>query len=64
MAYRTLRDIMDNTSFFYIQMQDEIHESNVVGNLTKIEGHLLEVMKEESPIVALSNVRENIYQGN
>ena len=34
------------------------------GNLTKIEGQLLEVMKEENPIVALSNVRRNTYQGN
>ena len=34
------------------------------GNLTKIEGQLLEVMKEEKSIVALSNVRENTYQGN
>ena len=33
-------------------------------NLTEIEGQLLEVMKEESSIVALSNVRENTYQGN
>ena len=34
------------------------------GNLTEIESQLLEVMKEKSPIVALSNVRENTYQGN
>ena len=33
-------------------------------NLTEIEGQLLEVMKEEIPVVALSNVRENTYQGN
>ena len=32
-------------------------------NLTEIEDQLLEVMKEENPIVALSNVRENTYQG-
>ena len=29
-------------------------------NLVKIEGQLLEVMKEESPIIALSNIRGNI----
>ena len=34
------------------------------GNLTKIEGELLEVMKEESSIVALSYVRRNTYQDN
>ena len=34
------------------------------GNLIKIEGQLLEVMKEKSLIVALSNIRGNIYQGN
>ena len=34
------------------------------GNLTEIESQLLEIMKEESLIVALSNVRENTYQGN
>ena len=34
------------------------------GNLAKIEGQLLEIMKEENSIVALSNVRENTYQGN
>ena len=34
------------------------------GNLTKIEGQLLEVMKEESSIVALSNTRGNTYQDN
>ena len=34
------------------------------GSLTKIEGQLLEDMKEENPIVALSNVRGNTYQGN
>ena len=33
-------------------------------NLSKIEGQLLEVMKEERLIVALSNVRGNTYQGN
>ena len=34
------------------------------GSLAEIEGQLLENMKEGSPIVALSNVRENTYQGN
>ena len=34
------------------------------GNLTEIEGQLLKDMKEESPIVVLSNVRGNTYQGN
>ena len=34
------------------------------GNLAKIEGHLLEVMKEKSPIVSLSNVRGNTYPDN
>ena len=29
-------------------------------NLTEIESQLLEVMKEESPIVALSNIQGNI----
>ena len=33
-------------------------------SLAEIEGQLLEDMKEESPIVVLSNVRENTYQGN
>ena len=33
-------------------------------NLTEIEGQLLEIMKEESPIVALSNLRGNTYQVN
>ena len=34
------------------------------GNLAKIEGQLLEIMKEENSIVALSNVQGNTYQGN
>ena len=34
------------------------------GNLTEIEGQLLKVMKEESSIVILSNVRGNTYQAN
>ena len=34
------------------------------GHLVEIDGQLLEVMKEENSIVALSNVRENTYQGN
>ena len=34
------------------------------GSLAEIEGQLLEDMKEESPIVVLSNVRGNTYQGN
>ena len=33
-------------------------------SLVKIEGQLLEDMKEESQVVALSIVRGNIYQGN
>ena len=33
-------------------------------NLVEIEGQLLEVMKEENSIVALSNVRGNTYQVN
>ena len=33
-------------------------------NLTEIEGQLLEVMKEEDSIVALTNVRGNTYQDN
>ena len=33
-------------------------------SLVEIEGQLLEDMKEKNSIVALSNVRENIYQGN
>ena len=33
-------------------------------SLTEIEGQLLEDMKEEGLIVALSNVWENTYQGN
>ena len=33
-------------------------------NLTEIEGQLLEVMKEERSIVALSNIRGNTYQDN
>ena len=33
-------------------------------NLAEIEGQLIEVMKKENSIVALSNVRENTYQGN
>ena len=33
-------------------------------NLTDIEGQLLEVMKEESSIVVLSNIQANTYQGN
>ena len=33
-------------------------------NLVEIEGQLLEVMKEESSIVALSNIRESTYQVN
>ena len=33
-------------------------------SLTKIEGQLLEDMKEENPIVALSNIRGNAYQVN
>ena len=33
-------------------------------SLVEIEGHLLQDIKEESPIVALSNVQGNTYQGN
>ena len=33
-------------------------------NLVEIEDQLLEVMKEKSSIVALSNVRGNTYKGN
>ena len=33
-------------------------------NLAEIEHQLLEDMKEESSIIALSNIRENTYQGN
>ena len=34
------------------------------GSLAEIEHQLLENMKEESLIVAFSNVRESTYQGN
>ena len=34
------------------------------GSLAEIEDQLLEDMKKESPIVTLSNVRGNTYQGN
>ena len=33
-------------------------------SLTEIKGQLLETMKVKSPIVTLSNVRGNTYQGN
>ena len=39
-------------------------EGMLWGSLTEIEGQLLEDMKEESPIISLSNVRGNTYQGN
>ena len=39
-------------------------EAILLESLTKIEGELLEVMKEESSIVALSYVRRNTYQDN
>ena len=34
------------------------------GNLAEFEGQLLEDMKEESSIIALSNVWGNTYQDN
>ena len=57
MVDRTLRDIMDSTSFFSIfNCRMESMEVMLRGNLAEIEGQLLEVMKKKSSIVALSNV--------
>ena len=54
---------MDSTFFIY-NCKMESMEVMLRGNLEEIEGQLLEVMKEESPIVAFSNVRGSTYQGN
>ena len=64
MVDRTLRDIIDNTSFFSIyNYRMESMEVVLRKNLVEIKG-VLEVMKEKSLIVTLSNVRGNTYQVN
>ena len=64
MVDRTLRDIIDSTSFFSIyNCRMKFMEVILRKNLVEIKG-VLEVMKEKSLIVTLSNVRGNTYQGN
>ena len=54
MVDRTLRDIIDSTFFFSIyNCRMESMEVMLQENLTEIESQLLEVMKEESSIIAL-----------
>ena len=64
MVDRTLRDIIDSTFFFSIyNCRMESMEVMLWENLVEIKG-VLEVMKEKSLIVTLSNVRGNTYQVN
>ena len=64
MVDRTLRDIIDSTSFFSIyNCRMESMEVMLRENLVEIKG-VLEVMKEKNLIVTLSNVRGNTYQVN
>ena len=64
MVDRTLKDIIDSTSFFSIyNCRMESMEVMLRENLVEIKG-VLEVMKEKSLIVTLSNVRGNTYQVN
>ena len=64
MVDRTLRDIIDSTSFFSIyNYRMESMKVMLRENLVEIKG-VLEVMKEKILIVTLSNLRGNTYQVN